>query len=58
MLKELRKGNKVCLLNKSLYDLRQADRKWHAKLDAELKALGTIPTNVILVCTKPAGKMT
>lgn len=45
MLKELCEGSKVCLLNKSLYGLRQAGRSWHAKLDSELKAFGAKPTN-------------
>lgn len=43
MLQELRRGNKVYLLRKSLYDLRQGGRSWYRKLDATLKEIGATP---------------
>lgn len=40
MLKELRSGDKVCLLNKALYGLCQAGRCWHVKLNQVFKNFG------------------
>jgi len=40
MLKALRGENKVCLLNKAIYGLRQAGRCWHDKLSETLLAFG------------------
>lgn len=36
--------NRVCLLNKSLYGLRQVPRQWHAKFDNFMKEFGLEPT--------------
>lgn len=44
MLEELQIGNKVCLLKKALYGLRQAGRSWYTKLDESLRKLGAEPT--------------
>ncbi|CAK9819173.1 Copia protein, partial [Anthophora quadrimaculata] len=40
MLNELRGTDKVCLLKKALYGLRQAGRSWHEKLSDELQKFG------------------
>lgn len=42
MLQDLRE-NKICLLNKSLYGLKQAGRSWHQKLEKTLKQIGAVP---------------
>lgn len=45
MLKILQEGDKVCLLKRSLYGLKQAGRAWNKKLDLALKKIGAKPTN-------------
>lgn len=45
MFKELQNGNKVCLLKKPLYKLRQAGRSWYQKLDSVLRTCGALPTS-------------
>lgn len=38
-LQQMKKGNKVCLIRKALYGLRQSGRQWYRRLDAELRKL-------------------
>lgn len=40
MLQDLESGNKVCLLNKAIYGLRQAGRCWNEKLSQTLLEFG------------------
>lgn len=44
MLKELSGGDKVCLMKRALYELRQAGRVWHKRLDRELRIFGAVPS--------------
>ena len=45
MLDDFRRGNKVCLLKKALYGLRQAGRNWHLRLTETLKKMGAIQSD-------------
>lgn len=40
MLLEVKKGNKVCVLQKALYGLKQASRQWYLKLTENVRKLG------------------
>jgi len=40
MLNELNQGDKVCLLKRALYGLRQAGRCWYTRIDDELLKFG------------------
>lgn len=42
MLKEIKYKDKVCLLRKALYGLRQAGRSWHERLSHEMNRSGLI----------------
>lgn len=42
MLDEFHQGNKVCLLKKALYGLRQAGRNWHLRVTETLEKMGAV----------------
>jgi len=44
MLRELESGDKICLLRKALYDLRQAGRCWNTRLNQILLRSGARPS--------------
>lgn len=47
MLEDLKsiKGEKVCLLERALYGLKQSGRQWYLELDKELKNMDFVPTD-------------
>lgn len=45
MLDNISTGDKVCLMRKALYGLRQAGCVWHKRLDEELRRLRATPIN-------------
>uniref|UniRef100_A0A0A9X0C4 Copia protein n=1 Tax=Lygus hesperus TaxID=30085 RepID=A0A0A9X0C4_LYGHE len=62
MLEDLRKGGaeKVCLLKKAVYGLKQSGRQWFTKLNAKLLDFGFTPSQAdpcIFVSTKGAAKV-
>lgn len=44
MLTELKTGDKVCRLRKSIYGLRQAGQSWYNKMDEVLRKFGLKPS--------------
>lgn len=43
ILENIKRGNKVCRLNRALYGLEQSGRQWHRRLDQELRGSGFTP---------------
>lgn len=42
--------NKVLLLKKTLYSLKQSDKQWFTKLDEKLKSLGLVQWKQTFIC--------
>uniref|UniRef100_A0A6V7IJ77 Retrovirus-related Pol polyprotein from transposon TNT 1-94 n=1 Tax=Bracon brevicornis TaxID=1563983 RepID=A0A6V7IJ77_9HYME len=55
MLQEIQSGDKVCLMKKALYGLRQAGRRWHLRLSEEIKNFGLLSSEYD-PCTFYAGR--
>ena len=45
---------KMCKLQKSIYELKQASRSWNIKFDQSVKSFGFVQSPVNLVCTRSA----
>lgn len=46
ILVNLEKGDKVCLMKRAIYGLKQAGQAWYTRLNEELQNLGMKPTSV------------
>ena len=44
-LQAIKTGNKVCMLKKAIYGVKQAGRQWNKKFDGELRHIGLIPSD-------------
>lgn len=51
MLRDWNSGKKICLLKKAICGLRQAGRRWHAKLSDKLKSHNIIEKIPSLILT-------
>ena len=45
-------GSKVCKLQKSIYELKQASRSWNTRFDETIKEFGFSQIRVRLVCIR------
>lgn len=58
LLKKIEDPDTVCRLNKAIYGLRQAGRRWYAKLDETLRNIGLTPANADPCVYVDSGKLT